>query len=413
MCRASAAHTTPAPRASPRRLPAPPQDLARAGHPPVVLVDCLRFLATRGLTARGLFGAPVDRRRLLALKEAYEGGRRAARGARAAHLAPADVANLLLLWLGSLPEPPFPAELAAALAPPAAGRGPALAALRAALKRAEPFVVEALFPLFELLHHWWLNQPGRGGAATALGELFQPLVFGPDGAPPGLAALAVAEYRPLFTQPYDLRRYEADAARQAAAAAVRAAARDDDAPTLGAPLFVAAPTLALALAPSLAVRVPRPGAGLADDCDWMETEEGGSGAQPWSPLLTPRRLGGLSVMYPDRAASPSSSPETPPGAWLGGGDESAHGAAPGAPEADADLERVLEALLGSTVAAAFAPAPARGAAKAGCGQHRRSPTSVLDEAESAPSDMSGDADGADDPAPPRGSAASRLASVRA
>jgi len=26
--------------------------------------------------------------------------------------------------------------------------------------QAEPFVVEALFPLFELLHHYWINQVG-------------------------------------------------------------------------------------------------------------------------------------------------------------------------------------------------------------------------------------------------------------
>ena len=65
---------------NPPPLPSPPplQELAAAGHPPVVLQDCLRWLALRGLTAPHLFAGPAagDKRKLLALRHLYDTGRR-------------------------------------------------------------------------------------------------------------------------------------------------------------------------------------------------------------------------------------------------------------------------------------------------------------------------------------------------
>jgi hypothetical protein len=55
-----------------------PQDIAAAGASPVVLQDCLRWLALRGLTTPRLFQTPVagDKRKLLALRHLYDTGRR-------------------------------------------------------------------------------------------------------------------------------------------------------------------------------------------------------------------------------------------------------------------------------------------------------------------------------------------------
>lgn len=54
------------------------QELAAAGQAPVVLQDCLRWLALRGLTTPRLFaGAPrSEERKLLALRHLYDTGRR-------------------------------------------------------------------------------------------------------------------------------------------------------------------------------------------------------------------------------------------------------------------------------------------------------------------------------------------------
>lgn len=52
--------------------------------------------------------------------------------------------------------------------------------------------------------------------------------------------MLISEYRPLFTQPFNLRRFEADAARQAAAQAAAAAAAEaalGSSPPLGSPLL--------------------------------------------------------------------------------------------------------------------------------------------------------------------------------
>lgn len=92
--------------------------------------------------------------------------------------------------------------------------------------------------------------------------------------------MLISEYRPLFTQPFNLRRYEADAARQAAAEAARAEA-----------------------------------AGM-----------------PSSPLLTPIRCERLSVMVPEGLGSPFGdccatplAPESPVSAFLAAAMEQAAG----------------------------------------------------------------------------------------
>jgi hypothetical protein len=42
----------------------------------------------------------------------------------------------------------------------------------------EPFILEALFPLFEFLHHHLINQADRDIALQELGGLFAPFIFG-------------------------------------------------------------------------------------------------------------------------------------------------------------------------------------------------------------------------------------------
>ncbi|PSC69082.1 rho GTPase-activating 4 isoform X2 [Micractinium conductrix] len=215
------------------------RELAAAGQgPPVVLQDCLRWLALRGLTTPRLFTAPpvaLDRK-LLALRHLYDTGRRPLRSKSCRDKDPQLIANLLLLWLGSLPEPLFPTALIPELVDSQQSDyySERVSSVRALLKRSESNVVEALFPLFELLHHYWINQADRDSCLQQLGRLLSPAVFGTP-AEHGLPAedggllsdtveMLIAEYRPLFTQPFNLRRYEADSARQAAAEAQRAEA---------------------------------------------------------------------------------------------------------------------------------------------------------------------------------------------
>ena len=270
------------------------QDLARSGQPPHVLLDSLRFLATRGLTTTGLFSSPVNKRQLLALKESYDAGRRALRSARVVNnLEPAAAANLLLLWLGALPEPLFPAEhIPAVFAMHAhtAPRSERIADMRTLLKRTEPFIVEALFPLFELLHHYWINQSQREETLMELASIFAAPVFGTPSEHPSsppdaahhlieAASLLISEYRPLFTQPYNLQRYEADLLRQASAAEAKNTAAE-----------VKRSSLDLA------------SSGLSPISITASTST--STSSEWSfdmlnsPLLTPRRMHTLSVMQP-------------------------------------------------------------------------------------------------------------------
>lgn len=87
------------------------QDMAASGTAPVVLQDCLRWLALRGLTTQRLFQTPVggDKRKLLALRHLYDTGRRPLRSkscrdkdphlVRNAH-EPPFAAGQSLLWHG-------------------------------------------------------------------------------------------------------------------------------------------------------------------------------------------------------------------------------------------------------------------------------------------------------------------------
>jgi hypothetical protein len=263
-------------------------------------------LAARGLTTPDLFSSPVNKRQLLALKEAYDAGRRALRSARVAtNIEPAAAANLLLLWLGALPEPLFPAEhvpeLLQAHTNPNANRAERVASMRCLLKRTEPFIVEALFPLFELLHHYWINQPQRESTLATLASTFTIPVFGTPaehGAHSSeaaallqdAAALLITEYRPLFTQPYNLQRYEADLARQATAAEAKATAAETRvAPEVLHDSSVIERLSPLLFCPSPFSSSPTNGGATTTTPDWAEVG---------SPLLTPRRMGALSVMEP-------------------------------------------------------------------------------------------------------------------
>jgi hypothetical protein len=74
--------------------------------------------------------------------------------------------------------------------------------------------------------------------------------------------MLITEYRPLFTQPFNLRRYEADAARQAAAAAAQQAAQEA---AHAAALAMGSPLLTPIRCRSLSVMQPE-GAGAFADC---------------------------------------------------------------------------------------------------------------------------------------------------
>lgn len=364
------------------------KDLARAGQSPHVLLDSLRCLAARGLTTPDLFSSPINKRQLLALKEAYDAGRRALRSARVAtNIEPAAAANLLLLWLGALPEPLFPAEhvpeLLQSHANPNATRADRVASMRCLLKRTEPFIVEALFPLFELLHHYWINQPQRESTLATLASTFTIPVFGtpaehgahsPEAAIllQEAAALLITEYRPLFTQPYNLQRYEADLARQATAAEAKATAAETRAVQEGVHDTVIngctiATTTASRLSPlrvcsssSSAIN----GGATNSTPDWAELG---------SPLLTPRRMGALSVMEPAEPLLGCSPDENSP-LWSlflssslapincnTNGNGSVSITPPNASTAttiNEDMEMLLDRMLESTVSAAFGATPA-------------------------------------------------------
>jgi len=381
------------------------QDLARAGQSPHVLLDSLRCLAARGLTTPDLFSSPVNKRQLLALKEAYDAGRRALRSARVAtNIDPAAAANLLLLWLGALPEPLFPAEhvpeLLQSYTDPNATRAERVASMRCLLKRTEPFIVEALFPLFELLHHYWINQPQRGSTLATLTSIFTIPVFGtpaehgaysPEAAAllQDAAALLITEYRPLFTQPYNLQRYEADLARQATAAEAKAIAAQE----------VIHDVVIDRLSP-LRVRAsssPTNGGTSNTPPDWAELG---------SPLLTPRRMGALSVMEPAEPLLVSSPDESSP-LWNlclstslspincntnGNGSVSItpQNASMTTNTINDDMEMLLDGMLESTVSAAFGAATASTAttavpqylsfachASAAEEEHKDSPVSIV------------------------------------
>ncbi|KAL4457418.1 hypothetical protein ABPG75_012283 [Micractinium tetrahymenae] len=315
------------------------RELAAAGQAPVVLQDCLRWLALRGLTTPRLFaGAPLgEDRKLMALRHLYDTGRRPLRSKSCRDKDPHLIASLLLLWLRSLPEALFPAALVPELVESQQSDyyDERVASVRALLKRADPYVVEALFPLFELLHHYWINQADRDSCLQELGRLLAPAVFGSaadHGLPPedgGLLSdtveMLIAEYRPLFTQPFNLRRYEADVARQA----------------------------------------------LAAEAQRAEAAAAAAAAPLSSPLLTPIRCERLSVMAPE-GSSPFSDccatplPSSPVSLFLAAAMEAA-GAAPGASPPFSPMAASPRQHLAGAGLAAFQEPPAALAVPDGAG----------------------------------------------
>lgn len=295
------------------------------------------------------------------LKEAYDHGRRALRGNKASVLDPSSVANLMLLWLSGLPEPLFPSEhipeLLVSLQGPKITRAGSIATIRFLLKKTEPFIVEALYPLFEFLHHYWINQPDRDGTLTDLAATFASPVFGTpeEHGLPGDAVevfvstieLLISEYRPLFTQPHNLQRYEQDLVRQAAATAAKS---HQPHPMTNSPM--SSSLLVLGASP------PK------DHADALEVG---------SPLLTPRRLSSLSVMDADNffgAASPESSEWC---AYIAQAREAGTATDPH----DRELASIVDQLLETAVFSAFLPARGPSYAYA---LDRLSPMAVADSA---------------------------------
>jgi hypothetical protein len=248
--------------------------------------------------------------------------------------------------------------------------------MRCLLKRTEPFIVEALFPLFELLHHYWINQPQREATLASLASTFAVPVFGAPaehGAGPeaaiflqDAAALLIAEYRPLFTQPYNLQRYDADLARQASAAEAKATAAETRAAqelhnnTIVATAMRLSP-LRVCSSASDAYLSTSPSLG---NTDWAEVG---------SPLLTPRRMGALSVMEPAEPLLGCSPDENSP-LWslflsssvspinatnysISGGHSMPTTITSSGHQIE-DMEMLLDGMLESTVSAAFGGASA-------------------------------------------------------
>lgn len=122
------------------------------------------------------------------------------------------VAGILKLWLQSLPEAVIPPQLyEAALATQCGGcpQQEQVAALHVLLRKCEHGVLQVLYPVMELLHHYCLNQRNPGAERAALARLFGPVVLRPAGRSViaatddgGLGAQCVEhmirEYRTMF-----------------------------------------------------------------------------------------------------------------------------------------------------------------------------------------------------------------------
>ena len=177
---------------------------------PVVFQDCIRFLSKRSLTNPHLFSGEVDKTVILSLKQQYEQGRRPLRSKKnRGVIEDSQVANLLLLWLGSLPRPLFPVEHVWHLANLIGNSNPLYQTLKVLIASTEPFILEVLFPLFELLHHFHLNEECRDESLCFLSAIFTPSVFGTkedhglrgaeyDALLKDSCAMLIKEYRGLF-----------------------------------------------------------------------------------------------------------------------------------------------------------------------------------------------------------------------
>lgn len=191
------------------------QDLARQGSPPVVLLDCLRFLSKSSLKDHDLFTGPINKKKLLQLKHAYEEGKRPLKGRHASRRASVeDAGNLLMLWLGSLPEPIMAMEHVWKIASKAHGMDESAlyGVIKSSILETEPFILEAMYPLCEMLHHMYLNQEDRASSLVYLSNLFCAPLLGTreehglmggdyDALLQQTCGLLIREYRGLFTQP--------------------------------------------------------------------------------------------------------------------------------------------------------------------------------------------------------------------
>lgn len=298
-------------------------------------MECLRFLALKGLKEPDLFTSDLDKGQVLLLKQMYENGLRPLRGRKTCAVAPTSVANVLLLWLGSLPEPVVPEKLIPELMratevfaeevatskfddtlPLRGGKVASLAPLRTIFKKVDPYVIELLFPLFELLHHYWINQPKsvQRIALQQLSCLFAGMIFGKpseggdsssnvSAALQSTTAVLIEYYRPVFTEPTRLNRYALDAARQSQNQRLSSESRAHER--------------------SLFLREASRECHVGGDHTVLDTG---------SPLLTPRKLSNLSL-FPLKS-SPIDSIDTTKGFHEG-------------------LEAVINELLNSAISTAF------------------------------------------------------------
>lgn len=181
----------------------------------MVLLDCLRFLSKSSLKDHDLFTGPINKKKLLQLKHAYEEGKRPLKGRHASRRASAeDAGNLLMLWLGSLPEPIMSMEHVWKIASKGFGVDEATlyGVIKSLILETEPFILEAMYPLCEMLHHMYLNQEDRASSLVYLSNLFCAPLLGTkeehgltgenyDALLRQTCSLLIREYRGLFTQP--------------------------------------------------------------------------------------------------------------------------------------------------------------------------------------------------------------------
>lgn len=209
--------------------------------------------------------------------------------------------------------------------------------------------------------------------------------------------MLISEYRPLFTQPFNLRRYEADAARQAAAAlqAEQQRAESTAATAAAAAAPLSSPLLTPIRCERLSVMAPE-GASPFSDCCATPLP-----ASPVSLFLAAAMDASSGMAGAASGATPPSSPMTdsawahPAGLGLGLGafqqlppslyvEPAMHG------EEDAHLEQAFSDLLESTVSGMLFDLPellvnsAAGASLAACGgdmadEQPGSPVGVLRE----------------------------------
>lgn len=212
--------------------------------PPIVFQECLRFLASKALNEDDLFTSPFDRNEVLILKETFESGHTPfRRGTGSEKVTAIAAANTLLLWLGSLPEPIFPSQLIPnlfhvvknleedklhclieELKETSASRSNRFSSLRAVFKAIDPCSVEILFPLFEFLHHYWINQHKdiQKRMLQQLSYTFAGLIFGTDddmqdyeNVACQATSMLIKYYKPIFTEPTRMNRFEQDSAKLA------------------------------------------------------------------------------------------------------------------------------------------------------------------------------------------------------